>query len=41
MTRYIMEETSDFEKVLIDISDIKIHKIIWVHNLSYEFPVPA
>lgn len=36
-TVYYGRNFSDFEKVLIDISDSKIHKIIWVHNLSYEF----
>lgn len=35
-TVYYGRELMDFEEVLIRISDKNIHKIIWVHNLSYE-----
>ena len=34
---YYGRDFKDFKKVLLKISDIALHKIIWVHNLSYEF----
>lgn len=34
---YYGREFVDFEKVLLKISDAKITKTIWVHNLSFEF----
>ncbi len=34
---YYGREFMDFEKVLKSISDANLTKIIWVHNLSYEF----
>lgn len=34
---YYGRDFMDFEKVLLKISDPKIIKVIWVHNLSYEF----
>lgn len=34
---YYGRELSDFEKVLKDISSPDCYKIIWVHNLSWEF----
>ena len=36
-TVYYGRNFMDFEKVLLKISNPKITKIIWVHNLSYEF----
>lgn len=36
-TVYYGRDFMDFEKVLLKISDPHITKIIWVHNLSYEF----
>ena len=34
---YYGRDFRDFKKVLIQISNPYLHKIIWVHNLSYEF----
>lgn len=34
---YYGRDFMDFEKVLLSISDMNLTKIIWVHNLSYEF----
>lgn len=34
---YYGRDFMEFEEVLKTISDLAIHKIIWVHNLSYEF----
>ena len=34
---YYGRSFADFKSVLLKISDQALHKIIWVHNLSYEF----
>ena len=34
---YYGRDFKDFKKVLVKISNIALHKVIWVHNLSYEF----
>ena len=36
-TVYYGRDFRDFRKVLIKISNQNLHKVIWVHNLSYEF----